>query len=177
VHLDTIPGHIALRASATKSKRADSLPLHPQIADALRQWRPANPAADCRVVATVPNMKCLRADLALAGIADEDDAGRYVDFHSLRVSLSTLLAANKVSPRTAQALMRHSDPRLTANTYTDERVLPLAVELQTVPSIPVRPTAVAVDRKSDAKVQALLAELTADQKRSLLEALSRAVAV
>lgn len=56
------------------------------------------------VVGTVPNMKCLRADLALAGIPAKDDAGRYVDFHSLRVSLSTILAAHKVSPRAAQAL-------------------------------------------------------------------------
>ncbi len=45
---------------------------------------------------------------------------RYVDFHSLRVPLSTRLAANKGSPRAAQALMRHTDPRLTASVYTDE---------------------------------------------------------
>lgn len=83
----------------------------------------------------MPNMKCLRADLALAGIADIDAAGRYVDFHSLRVSLSTLLAVHRVSPRAAQALMRHSDPRLTANIYTDEKLLPLAAELVNVPSI------------------------------------------
>ena len=79
--------------------------------------------------------KCLRADLALAGIADKDDAGRYVDFHGLRVSLSTMLAANKVSPRAAQALMRHTDPRLTASVYTDEKLLPLAAELMGVPMI------------------------------------------
>ena len=49
------------------------------------------------MVSTVPDMKCLRADLALAGIPAKDEAGRYVDFHSLRVSLSTMLAAHKVS--------------------------------------------------------------------------------
>jgi hypothetical protein len=48
----------------------------------------------------------------------------------------TLLAANRVSPRAAQALMRHSDPRLTASVYTDEKLLPLAAELVNVPSIP-----------------------------------------
>jgi len=32
--------------------------------------------------------------------------------------------------------MRHSDPRLTANVYTDEKLLPLAAELLGVPSIP-----------------------------------------
>ena len=78
---------------------------------------------------------------ALAGIADKDEYGRYVDFHNLRVSLSTLLAAHRVSPRAAQALMRHSDPRLTAAFYTDEKILPLAAELQNVPKIPCETSA------------------------------------
>jgi len=47
----------------------------------------------------------------------------------LRVSLS---------PRATQALMRHTDPRLTANVYTDEKLLPLAAELQNVPAIPLK---------------------------------------
>ena len=131
------PAHVDLRAETTKSKRAGSLAIHPQLAEALRAWRPEDAEPDDHVVSTVPLMKCLRADLALAGIADKDEAGRYVDFHSLRVSLSTMLATHKVSPRTAQALMRHSDPRLTASVYTDERLLPLAAELVGVPGIPL----------------------------------------
>jgi len=62
-----------------------------------------------------------QADLVLAGIGDIDEAGRYVDFHSLRVSLSTLLAASRVSLRAAQALMRHSDPRPTVINATNSR--------------------------------------------------------
>ena len=138
IRLDMIPGHILLRARTTKSKRADSLPIHEQLSDELQAWRPCNAGPDDRVVSTVPHMKTLRADLALAGIVYKDDAGRYVDFHSLRVSLSTMLAAHKVSPRAAQALMRHTDPRLTALVYTDERLLPLAAELQNVPAIPLK---------------------------------------
>jgi integrase len=106
VQLDTVPGHIHLRAQTTKSKRADSLPIHPQLRDALRLWRAENEPVSsggegepAYVVSTVPDMKCLPADLALAGIPDKDEAGRYVDFHSLRVSLSTMPAAHKVSPR------------------------------------------------------------------------------
>ncbi|MBN1941824.1 MAG: tyrosine-type recombinase/integrase [Phycisphaerae bacterium] len=97
-------------------------------------------------------MKCLRADLTLAEIPDKDEAGRFVDFHSLRVSLSTMLAAHKVSPRTAQALMRHTDPRLTAAVYTDEKLLPLAEELHSVPAIAVdnpRHTLVQIIKKGD----------------------------
>lgn len=75
--------------------------------------------------------------LVIAEIPYIDAQKRYVDFHSLRVSLTTLLAANKVSPRAAQALLRHTDPRLTATVYTDEKLLPLAAELQNVPAIPM----------------------------------------
>jgi len=41
-----------------------------------------------------------------------------VDVHSLRHTFATLLARNGVMPATAQRLMRHSDIRLTMNTYT-----------------------------------------------------------
>jgi integrase len=81
LHLDTIPARIALRAKTTKSKRADSLPVHPQLADELRAWRPAQAQPTDRVFGTVPSMKCLRADLALAEIPGKDEAGRYVDLH------------------------------------------------------------------------------------------------
>jgi integrase len=161
--------------SDTKSKRADSLPLHPQLADELRAWRPKNAELADRVFGTIPDMKCLRADLKLAGIPKKDDGGRFVDFHSLRVSLSTMLAAHKVSPRAAQALMRHSDPRLTAGVYTDEKLLPLAAELVNVPAIPAgkgeteRPAA-------QTDLQALVAGLTAAQRQALLGMLSRSQA-
>ena len=136
IYLDTIPARIQLRARTTKSKRADSLPLHPQLADELRQTKPAKAKPGDRVLQAVPNMVAFRADLKLAGIEPKDDRGLYVHFHSLRVSLSTLLAAAGVGQRTAQAIMRHSDPRLTAGTYTDERILPLAAALAAVPPIP-----------------------------------------
>ncbi len=166
--LDTVPGHIHLRAQTTKSKRADSLPIHPQLGGALRAWRPENAEPTDYVVATVPDMKCLRADLSLAGIPDKDEAGRFVDFHSLRVSLSTMLAAHKVSPRAAQALMRHTDPRLTASVYTDEKLLPLAAELGSVPAIP------GDDGKQEAmpELQAFLGKLSAAQRKALVGMLS-----
>jgi hypothetical protein len=34
--------------------------------------------------------------------------------------------------------MRHTDPRLTASVYTDEKLRPLAAEIQSVPGIPMR---------------------------------------
>lgn len=174
LELDSMPARIRLRAHTTKSKRADLLPIHPQLADALRAWRPANAGPLDFVVSTVPNMKCLRADLKLAGIDDIDEAKRYVDFHSLRLSLSTMLATHKVSPRVAQALMRHSDPRLTANTYTDEKLLPLAAELQNVPAIESGEDRREVD--STRNLQAVVASLSDQQRQSLLQMLTRSEA-
>ena len=41
-----------------------------------------------------------------------------------------------VPQRIRQAHMRHTDPRLTENTYMDEALLPVAAELAKVPAIP-----------------------------------------
>ena len=60
----------------------------------------------------------LRADLAAADIPYEDDAGRVVDLHSLRVTFATNLARGGVALQLAQRLLRHSTPVLTANAYT-----------------------------------------------------------
>lgn len=74
-----------------------------------------------------------------------DRSTGYVDFHSLRKTLSTMLATAGMSQRVRQSHMRHTDPRLTENTYMDDRLLPVADELFRVPAIgsvgpDVRPT-------------------------------------
>ena len=60
----------------------------------------------------------LRKDLETAGIDSIDDTGRRVDFHSLRHTTASLLAASSVHPRVAQNIMRHSSVELTLGTYT-----------------------------------------------------------
>ncbi|MCL2701959.1 MAG: tyrosine-type recombinase/integrase, partial [Phycisphaerae bacterium] len=47
-----------------------------------------------------------------------DAQGRYADFHALRHTTGTLLAASGVTPKTAQTLMRHCDINLTMSLYT-----------------------------------------------------------
>ncbi len=63
-------------------------------------------------------LRTFNLDLAAAGISKRDAQERTVDVHSLRHTFATLLARNGVSPSVAQKLMRHSDIRLTMNTYT-----------------------------------------------------------
>ncbi len=60
----------------------------------------------------------LRADLLAAGINPDDLGSGKVDFHSLRHTFGTMLAASGVHPKTAQELMRHSDINLTMSRYT-----------------------------------------------------------
>ena len=50
------------------------------------------------------------------------------------------LHAHGVPQRFAQAHLRHKDPRLTANVYTDERLLPVASAIAELPWLPTEPT-------------------------------------
>jgi integrase len=136
IHLDATVPHIRLRARATKSKRADSVVLHPQVVEALRAFKPddADPAG--KVFGVIPDMKCLRADLKLAGIPYGDAETGYADFHAIgRVTSNTNLAVAGVTQRARQAHLRHTHPMLTETTYTDEKLLPIADEIRRVPAI------------------------------------------
>ena len=114
--------------------------IHPQLRAEFKAARKDGVRPDQHVVRSVPDMKSFRADLKLAG----EDAGRqetgFVDFHSLRKTLSTRMASAGMSQRFRQSHMRHTDPRLTEGTYIDERLLPVAVELAEIPYIPVADT-------------------------------------
>jgi hypothetical protein len=72
-----------------------------------------------------PGYKQFYADLKAAGIDWEDHGDGRLDFHSFRVTYCTQLAPGTPSERVRMALMRHRDPKQTAKTYTDARMLPL----------------------------------------------------
>jgi hypothetical protein len=79
----------------------------------------------------------LDRDLATAGIPKRDERGRSVDVHALRHTFGTLLSKGGVTPRTAQAAMRHSTINLTMNTYTDPKLLDVAGAMEALPAIPL----------------------------------------
>lgn len=68
-------------------------------------------------------------------IAKHDERNRVVDIHALRVTFGTHLCAAGVPLRTAQAAMRHSKPELTANVYTDPKLLDVAGAINALPSL------------------------------------------
>ncbi len=132
-----------MRASIAKNRREAILPLPHDAAVALSAAFDAQRDVDgtARVFASVPVIRTFRIDLAAAReawIAEadadpeerrrrekdrdflvyEDSDGRFLDFHALRVTFGTALARAGVRLQTAQRLLRHSTPVLTANVYT-----------------------------------------------------------
>jgi len=119
---------VSLEAGNSKRRRVDVLPLRPGTAEVLLDY----------LSAKTPNAKAfpmpkrrlgaamVRADLKAVGnnpdgtsiIPEVDDAGRVLDFHSLRHTFVTNLANAGVHPKVAQTLARHSTITLTMDCYT-----------------------------------------------------------
>ena len=89
----------------------------------------------------------LRGDLDTAGIPYQDAAGRYFDFHAMRGQFISLLAAQGVHPKVAQALARHSTITLTMDYYTHLDVRDRSTALDKLPELPAEQEARARKRK------------------------------
>ncbi len=91
----------------------------------------------------------LNRDLKMAGIPKRDERGKTSDVHALRHTFGTLMSKGGVSPRTAQAAMRHSDIKLTMNVYTDPKLLDVRGAMDTLPTFalngPMREEATGTD--------------------------------
>ena len=127
LHLEGEKPFINVRASTTKNHQQAVIALHPELVDALRLHVAKLPAgASILFSGVMPTMKRFKADLKEADIAFLNATGHRADFHSLRHTLATNLARAGTAPRVAMEIMRHSDMRLTAKTYTDAGLLPVA---------------------------------------------------
>ena len=153
--------YLILDAADEKNGTGSTIPLRPDLAADMQAWlddqekptlrengktipfarasKPAAKGAADKPLFTVPAglVRILDRDLKAAGIAKRDERGRTVDVHALRHSFGTLLSKGGVSPRTAQAAMRHSDINLTMNTYTDPRLLDVAGAMDALPLLPL----------------------------------------
>jgi integrase len=156
LHLDVSVPFISLDAADEKSREGNDVPLREDLANDLRDWLSAKmkrlqaealergePIPTCSPadtsIFTVPNglRYILNRDLKLAGIPKRDERGRVLDVHALRTTFGTLLSKGGVSPRTAQAAMRHSDIKLTMQVYTDPKLLDVAGALGALPALPL----------------------------------------
>lgn len=124
---------VTVEAGYSKHRREDVLPLRADTASELKTFL-LNKLPDVQAF-NVPkrSSEMIKADLEAAGIPYVDQTGRYADFHSLRHNTGSLLCASGVQPKTAQAIMRHSDISLTMNIYS--HVLQ-GQETQAVESLP-----------------------------------------
>ncbi len=154
--LDEAVPYLTLDAADEKNREGNDIPLRDDLAADLRDWltdklRRLQDEA-CQAGAPIPArlppdtplfdvpsrlVKILNRDLRLAGIPKRDDRGRTLDVHALRTTFGTLLSKGGVSPRTAQAAMRHSDIKLTMGVYTDPRLLDVRGALDALPALPL----------------------------------------
>ena len=159
LEIDSDFPHVTLKAADEKNREGNSIPLRRDVADELREWvaslsgcgaGSANVLAFRRDAVAVklpastrllkiPKAFCkiLDRDLKAAGIPKRDDRGRTIDVHALRHTFGTMLSIAGVTPRVAQAAMRHSDISLTMNVYTDPRLLDVQGAVESLPSMSV----------------------------------------
>ena len=119
--LDSKPPVVHLQAAYSKNSRSVAQPLPGGTADDLRSFLahkyPGAKAFDMPGKSG-DGAKMIRNDLGAASIPYVDAAGRVADFHSLRHTFITNLAASGVHPKVAQDLARHSTITLTMDHYT-----------------------------------------------------------
>src|SRR5438876_6304470 len=134
VVLDMAHPFIQVRKSVAKNHKDAKQPLPEYVGRELARLRPVDFGPNDRVFKrSMPDMDTFRKDLSTAGIQYIDNEGRFADFHALRTTFSTLLALVGVAERIRMELNRHSDPKLTAHTYTDASMLPLSAAIGRLP--------------------------------------------
>jgi len=102
----------------TKVGRSEDFNIMPDLVAELSAARPMLVGTNARkVFDSVPTHRTFRRDLERAAIAERDERGQVIDFHALRGTLGTRLAAAGVAPQVAKGIMRHSDYRTTVKHY------------------------------------------------------------
>jgi integrase len=136
LHLDAEKPFVNVRASISKNHKQAMLPLHSDLVAALSRLHAAGASPTGFVFeGRIPRMRVVHKDLNAAGIPYVDAKGEYADFHSLRKTFGTMLTLAGVPQRVVMELMRHSDMRLTAKTYTDAGMLPTDATIAGLPSL------------------------------------------
>jgi len=149
------PPTVTVKAAYSKRRRNDQQPIRPDLADMLRPWLAVIPIDTPALKVPARTAEIVRADLRKARaqwirqtpdraarrerrrssyLSVEDDAGRVVDFHALRVTYITMIVKGGASVRVCQELARHSDPKLTMNVYTRLGVHDLTGALDGLPN-------------------------------------------
>jgi len=164
--LDSDQPHVKLEAAKAKNRKTAHVALRRDVVDDLRaylaarlKWQqeasgawpaPIKLEGSALLFAEMPTVRVLDRDLLAAGLATKeqvnkttirihkvDDNGQSLDMHSLRHTFATMLGRSGVSLQVAQTAMRHSDPKLTATTYTHLGLIDVQAALDTLPAMPL----------------------------------------
>lgn len=168
--LDDAPPTLTVEAKASKHRRKDTLPMHPELVALVRVWvaglepdEPLFPNLAWRKTYTM-----VQKDLVRAGIPYETHEG-LADFHAAgRHSHITGLVRSGASIMEAKELARHADIRQTAK-YTHIGMEDRAEALAALP-FPLAPAAVEA-LEHDADLQAVVTSwpgLTAETRNQIL---------
>jgi integrase len=134
IHLDCEEPFIYLRASTTKNSLNAALPLIHSVANALLDFKPKVLTSE-KVFPRLPRFRDMKPQWIAAGIPLIDDQGRQASFHSLRKTFCTMMQMAGVPQRIAQEAMRHSDPSLTSNDYTDVSHFNIRAAVEMLPDV------------------------------------------
>ena len=118
----SVPENLSIETQAARLDEARST-----------EYKPASDELPFKVPSSL--LRVLDRDLKAAGIPKRDDRGRIFDVHALRHTFGTQLSMAGVPLRTAQAALRHSSPVLTANIYTDPRLLDIHGAVESLPAL------------------------------------------
>jgi integrase len=132
---------VTVRAACSKHRREDVQPLRADVAAMMRGYLAGRPRSAPVWPGAWPKRgaEMLRRDLLRAGIPYEDEEGRVLDFHGLRHTFLSALAASGVHPKVAQVLARHSTISLTMDYYTHLERVDVARGLDHLPELPGAP--------------------------------------
>lgn len=121
VDLESKEPAILARKKTTKNRKSKRIGLTLELEEMLRSERPRDWKSTQKVLSyRIPRSnQRWKKDIEAAGIDFCDDLGRKLTFHSLRKFFITFMSIHLKSERMVQAIARHSDPKLTANIYTD----------------------------------------------------------
>ncbi len=148
---DSSRPQLTLQAANTKSRRSRPIPLRTALADELVALRVLHhrlldrlPRADEPIFLSPMGKRWkqrrnalanLRRLLTSAGIPRKDDRGRVVDIHALRHTCGTRHARGRSPLQNTQKLLGHSDPKLTASTYSHIEGDDLRADVEGLPSL------------------------------------------
>ena len=107
---------VTVQAGYSKRRRADRQPIRRALATQLAAFLSDKPPGVRVFPLPHRSAAMLAGDLRRAGIEPVVD-GQVADFHALRGAFITGLVRSGIDAATAQALARHSDVRLTLQTY------------------------------------------------------------